>query len=39
MIKYYALAALGALAAAAADSIVILVLTTGVTVMLAMQER
>ena len=39
MIKYYTLAVLGALAAAAADSIVILLLTTGITIMLVMQER
>jgi hypothetical protein len=39
MAKYYALAAIGAFCAAAADSIVILLLTTGVTIMLVMQER
>ena len=40
MIKYYTLGALGALAAAAADSIVMLILTTGITIMLIMiRER
>lgn len=39
MVKYYLLGALGALWAAAADSILILVLTVSLTLLLIAQDR
>lgn len=39
MVKYFILAVTGAFCAAAADSVLILALTTGITVLLMVQER
>ncbi len=39
MLKFYGLACLGAVAAGAANSLVLLVLTTGIVILLYMMEK